>query len=130
MGTVSEPSRLFSFFLEISRRIAAGEVPSPLNNLLLSNIDNWGQLGNVVLDARLLDRLGSYRLLPLWCWRHNLVIMRELIGQRGKILVIRIDRKKIGISEERLKEIEKEAASRNTGPAYRLDPGFELVAID
>jgi hypothetical protein len=56
--------------------------------------------------------------------------MRELIGQRGKILVIRIDRKKIGISEERLKEIEKEAASRNTGPAYRLDPGFELVAID
>lgn len=122
MALVSEPSRLGSWFKEVGLRMAAGETQSPFSNVFWTILHNWTQLSKVVLECRLINRLASHYLLPDWCQRHNLKVMREAIGERGEVLLIRIDIEKIGISEDKLEAIEAAAIRITAGPADRLDP--------
>lgn len=125
MTTVSQPSRLGSWYREVSRRMAAGDSESALDTSFWKSVHDWTQLSTMVLEQRLLNRLTSHYVLPDWCRKHNMEVMRDAIGEKGELLLIKIDTENFGISEEELEAIEAGAIRKTCGPADRLDPGFD-----
>lgn len=130
MATVCESRRQLSVNLEMINRISREAGSSCFDKKLWDTMHTWGQKGRVVLEYRQTNRLLSHRRLDETWHKYGLVQIRDLIGEKGEVLVIRNQRDLMGILESEIIEMEEKACKQNIGPGHQKDPGFEKAHTD
>ncbi|KAG2646602.1 hypothetical protein PVAP13_2KG519300 [Panicum virgatum] len=122
MATIPESRRQLSLKQELIKRISQGKPPSPLTEQLYHAMHCWGQRGNFVLQSRLNNLLLSHRRLPSKTWSHpnfDLVQMRDLIGEKGELLIIHHNRRLMGIPRSEIIQMEQKAKEEDAISARR-----------